>query len=128
MKGGFRLEAALCFFRTRDGAEPAIGAVERGELTFAWEPRGDWTKDEIGPLCEDPDLMHCVDPFDADTVTEEAATLCLQGIDGYYRNQTDEELQELRGLCRSLEETCVLFNKTSTWDDALRFREILGQV
>lgn len=104
-----------------------FGEADRGDLIFAWEPRGEWTEEAIAALCEELDLLHCVDPFDADTVTDEVAYFRLHGIDGYYHNYADEELEELRGLCQFFDETYVLFNNVSMWEDALRFREILGQ-
>jgi len=102
--------------------------VDRADLRFAWEPRGDWREEEIEALCADLDLLHCVDPFDAGTVTEEIAYFRLHGVDGYDHNYTASELQMLRDRCAAFEEAYVLFNNISMWEDALRFREILGQV
>jgi uncharacterized protein YecE (DUF72 family) len=50
----------------------------------------------------------------------------LHGMDGYYHHYTDDELQQLKTWCEPFEVAYVLFNNVSMWDDALRFREILG--
>ncbi len=43
--------------------------IGRGDRTFAWEPRGDdWSPAIIRDLCAANNLIHCVDPFKADSV------------------------------------------------------------
>ena len=104
-----------------------FGELDRGGFSFAWEPRGDWKANDIAALCEDLDLIHCVDPFEAQTVTEAVAYFRLHGIEGYYHNFTGEELEQVRARCEPFETTYVLFNNVSMWEDALCFREMLGQ-
>jgi uncharacterized protein YecE (DUF72 family) len=104
-----------------------FGGIERREdFTFAWEPRGEWKDTEIVELCEELNLIHCVDPFERLPVTDDLAYFRLHGIDGYYYDYTDDDLEQLLDWCHLFEETYVLFNNVAMWDDALRFQDALG--
>jgi uncharacterized protein YecE (DUF72 family) len=103
-----------------------FGAVDDHGLTFAWEPRGSWEAAEIASLCQDLDLIHCVDPFKPETVTQDLAYFRLHGIDSYYHNYTDHKLEQVRTWCEPFETAYVLFNNVSLWKDGLRLREMLG--
>lgn len=103
-----------------------FGEIERGDFIFAWEPRGEWQDTEIAQLCDDLDLVHCVDPFERLPVTDGLAYFRLHGIDGYYYNYADDNLDRLQAWCDPFDEAYVLFNNVSMWDDALRFQEALG--
>jgi len=96
--------------------------IERGDVTFAWEPRGEWDDSEVGELCEELDLVHCVDPYDGLPVTEGLAYFRLHGIDGYTYNYTEDDLDQLLTWCERFDEVYVLFNNVSMWEDALRFQ------
>lgn len=100
--------------------------AQRGGLTFAWEPRGEWGNEEIAALCHQLDLVHCADPFERQPVTEGLAYFRLHGIGGYYYNYTDNDLARLEDWCRRFEEVYVLFNNVSMWEDALRFKELIS--
>jgi len=131
------LVAPLVVFQCPASFEPTVQhkenvraffeSADRDGVTFAWEPRGEWGKDEIATLCHDLDLVHCIDPFESETVTGDPACFRPHGIDGYYHNYSDEELDELRARCDPFETAYALFNNVSMWEDALRFRELLGQ-
>ena len=74
------------------------------------------------------DLIHCVEPFKPQPVTEQHAYLRLLGTDGYYHNCTEDELAQLRGWFEPFETAHVLPNNVAKGGgDILRFREILGQ-
>ncbi len=103
-----------------------FGEIGRQPFTFAWEPRGAWQEDEIAALCQELDLIHCVDPFTSRTVTEHLAYFRLHGIDGYYHNYSDDELEQVVAWCEPFETAYVLLNNVSMWDDALRLRRMLG--
>jgi len=70
-------------------------AIDRGGLSFAWEPRGDWPDQIIEKLCLEFDLIHCVDPLIRLPVTEKLAYFRLHGGPGYYHKYTDKELYRL---------------------------------
>jgi uncharacterized protein YecE (DUF72 family) len=112
-----------------DNMRVFFGQVRRGELIFAWEPRGNWPDVEVAGLCGELDLVHCVDPFKQAPVTAGLAYFRLHGIDGYTYNYrySDEELARLEEACRPFAETYVVFNNTAMWDDALRFQARLAE-
>lgn len=112
-----------------DNMRAFFGQARRGDLVFAWEPRGDWPDADVAGLCRELDLVHCVDPFKRLPVTPGLAYFRLHGIDGYaydYR-YSDEDLARLEEACRPFDETYVLFNTASMWDDALRFQARLAE-
>jgi uncharacterized protein YecE (DUF72 family) len=99
--------------------------IERGGLGFVWEPRGDWPDAEIAALCRRLDLIHAVDPFHRASVWGEPAYYRLHGRGGVRYAYSDEDLGELlRRVGRG--PAYVLFNNTAMWDDARRFRRLLG--
>jgi len=101
--------------------------VERGELRFAWEPRGDWSDAEVSELCRRLDLIHCVDPFQRRPLWGTPAYFRLHGKGGYRYRYTDADLEELRALTREAGAAYVLFNNLAMWDDARRFRALVEE-
>lgn len=101
--------------------------ISRGPFTIAWEPRGDaWSDDLVRELCQEFDLVHCVDPLMAGSVSEEMIYWRLHGIGSYSYRYTDSNLLRLkRLLVRNGRPGYVMFNNFSSKVDALRFREIL---
>ncbi len=98
--------------------------VERGGLTFAWEPRGRWPEETVAALCRDLNLIHCVDPFVRQPVTKGTAYFRLHGIGGYRYRYTDADLERLLAWCQGFETVYVLFNNVSMWEDGLRFQAL----
>lgn len=101
--------------------------IDRGNLQLAWEPRGSWQDGEIQDLCQELDLIHCVDPFNRRPVYGDPAYFRLHGRGGYRYTFTDEDLARLRDWCAALSDVYVLFNNVSMWEDALRFRKLVGR-
>jgi len=100
--------------------------LPRKGLIFAWEPRGDWSDSEIKRLCEELELVHCVDPFQRLPVTGGLAYFRLHGKTGYSYRFTEEDLIWLKGQCEPFSEVYCLFNNVYMWESALAFREILS--
>ena len=129
------LRAPLVVFQCPASFEPTkdnkanmrafFGAIDRGGLQFAWEPRGAWTDVEIADLCAELGLIHCVDPFIRRPVTQGMAYFRLHGIGGYAYRYTDAELEQVRAWVRPFDPAYVLFNNTESWEDGLRFRALL---
>lgn len=130
------LDAALILFQCPASFEPTeanmqhmrdfLAEIDRGDFVLAWEPRGDWTVEQIEPLCENLGLVHCVDPFKDDPVTGGLKYFRLHGIGGYSYEYTDGDLEELLGMCPGDEDAWVMFNNTSRADDAQRFMAMVG--
>ncbi|MBD3427157.1 MAG: DUF72 domain-containing protein [Candidatus Omnitrophica bacterium] len=109
------------FFRT----------IDRGGYTFVWEVRGDWKEEEVKALCEELDLVHCVDPFKAKIERGRIRYFRMHGIGGYRYKYTGMDLKKLRDFCESEIEKAgdrhayVLFNNISMMHDAMRFKWII---
>ncbi len=97
--------------------------IDRGDFIFAWEPRGEWRDDVITALCQDLDLVHCVDPFESKAVYGKLKYFRLHGGRDYRHQYSDDELARLRELSNS--EAYVLFNNITMYDDAVRFKRLI---
>lgn len=88
-----------------------FGTVDRGGLTVAWEPRGDWPDhpDRVADLCDDLDLIHVVDVMRAGPVSDgEAAYTRLHGLnDDPYDYDYDYTAAELEQLVDRIEALAV---------------------
>ena len=106
-----------------------FSSIQREDFQFAWEPRGDWPPELVQQLCNDLNLIHCVDPFKADSVT--ATTYWrLHGRSGYGYRYTDEDLNDLSKMLRKRSHKTknpayILFNNVWMKDDAARFRDLI---
>ena len=98
--------------------------IDRTGFLFAWEPRGAWPHDLIRRLCEELDLVHCVDPFKDEPLFGPLDYFRLHGITDYVYTYTDKELEVLRKKV-SEKPTYVMFNNNTMKEDALRFLEII---
>lgn len=104
------------FFRT----------IERDHRTLAWEPRGDdWLPELIRDLCAENNLIHCVDPFQSDSVYGDSLYWRLHGKAGYRYSYTDQDLAELEAKLRARAflhgPKYVMFNNIFSRQDASRF-------
>jgi uncharacterized protein YecE (DUF72 family) len=105
--------------------------INRNDLALAWEPRGDeWRPEVIREICEESNLVHCVDPFKFDRVYGDALYWRLHGRTGYRYRYSDEDLADLATkLCAysSLPgPNYIQFNNIYSKQDALRFIERLS--
>ena len=101
--------------------------IDRGEMIFAWEPRGTtWDDKTIAKLCGDLDLRHVVDPFKRQTVTPDKVYYRLHGIGGWRYEYEQGELKELASMLPRNDTSYVFFNNRVMFDDAVRFTKILG--
>lgn len=100
----------------------SLARTQAKDLTFAWEPRGDWSDEQVEGLCGELGLVHVVDPFVRRTVTSGLRYYRLHGIGGYRHTYSDAELEQLAGWCRG--EIYVMFNNMTMAQDALRFAQM----
>ena len=94
------------------------------EFLFAWEPRGGWSDSRVKAICEELDLVHCVDPLERSSLYGGVKYFRLHGGPGYRHIYTDAELERLGEIGKG--EVYILFNNLNMYDDALRFIRLLG--
>ena len=99
-----------------------FAAIEREDFVFAWEPRGEWSEEIIRSLCQELELVHCVDPLEKAPFYRRMKYFRLHGGPGYQHQYTAEELVKVKGLAAAGD--YVLFNNIAMYEDALRFMEI----
>lgn len=124
------LQCPKSFRPTVDNVERLRGflaTAPRPEARLLWEPRGAWPASLLTELCRDLDLVHVVDPLQAETVTPEQTYYRLHGTTGMRHVHTDEELRRLRVLIDGRPRPYVLFNNLPRAADAERFLALLGQ-
>jgi uncharacterized protein YecE (DUF72 family) len=102
-------------------------AVERDGMLFAWEPRGPWPDALVLQLCQELDLIHCVDPFQRPALTHGTAYFRLHGVGGYRYTYTARDLRTLLELCREYELAYVLFNNLAMWENGLQFLRLVEE-
>ena len=102
--------------------------IKRGELIFAWEPRGEsWTNEIVKEICDEFDLRHVVDPFEKTTVTPEKCYYRLHGRGGWRYKYEEDELEELAALMPKNKLAYVFFNNIYMTEDAVKFKEIVEE-
>jgi uncharacterized protein YecE (DUF72 family) len=105
--------------------EGFFSGIERGNLNFCWEPRGNWDDEVVKDICERHDLWHVVDPFVKRTVTPEKCYYRLHGVTGWRYKYEEDELEELVSLLPEKKRSYVFFNNIYMTEDALRFQQIV---
>ena len=107
--------------------EKFFSEIDRGELNFAWEPRGEWNGDIVRSICIDLDLWHVVDPFKGKTLTPEKCYFRLHGRNGWRYKYEEDELEELATMLPESRNSYVFFNNIHMTEDALKFQEIIKE-
>ncbi|GAB4260611.1 MAG: DUF72 domain-containing protein [Deferrisomatales bacterium] len=97
-----------------------LRSADRGGLRLVWEPRGPWPRRLVRTLCDELDLVHCVDPLVDEAVTGGVLYYRLHGLTGYRYRYTEEDLDRLARQCRG-REGYVFFNNIAMFEDAQRF-------
>ncbi len=105
-----------------------FSGIKRERFQMAWEPRGEWPSDLVAALCEEFDLLRCIDPFETDPTKVQAPYWRLHGKGGYSYRYSEDDLEELRHVLRQcVAETngprCIFFNNIWMKEDALRFQQ-----
>jgi uncharacterized protein YecE (DUF72 family) len=104
-----------------------FSSVEREELIFMWEPRGEWPRELVGDLCRELDLIHVVDPLVERTATPERCYFRLHVRWGGRNRYEDDELSEMYTMLPRGAESYILFNNVRMMDDATRFQRLIGE-
>jgi uncharacterized protein YecE (DUF72 family) len=100
--------------------------IDRSDHTVVWEPRGDhWRPDLIRDLCAQNNLVHCVDPFQSESVYGNCFYWRLHGKTGYRYRYADEDLAVLEAKVKRQSHlpgpNYLMFNNISSKEDAARF-------
>jgi uncharacterized protein YecE (DUF72 family) len=118
--------------------EKFFKSIKRENYLLVWEPRGRWQRKEISSLCEKLDLVPCVDPFKNEPFPSRIGYFRLHGKTEYRYKYTDSDLRKLTKIVRShlwqdspnVEKNYNLvyfmFNNVYMFEDASRFRKIIG--
>lgn len=114
-----------------------LSKVNRKKVTIIWEPRGkSWTSDIVKNICENEDVVHCVDPLRNEPQyfsRKKVAYFRLHGFGKpsmYNYKFSNEDLQRLLRIVKSLKNVrsiYTLFNNVYMCEDALRFLKILEE-
>jgi len=130
------LDASLVLFQCPASFKPIpknlenmrsfFGRIQRDNLAMAWEPRGAWPQELVRSLCQELDLIHCVDPFRGLALWGGMNYFRLHGVTGYGYIFTLEDLRRLLSWC-SKKPSWVLFNNITMAQDAARFQMLLGE-
>lgn len=107
--------------------EKFFKGINRGQMNFCWEPRGDWDDKIVRDICERLDLWHVVDPLKNRTVTPDRCYFRLHGMTGWRYKYEEGELEELATLLPANKTSYVFFNNIYMTEDAVRFKEIIEE-
>jgi len=97
--------------------------IKRRRYKLVWEPRGKWTREEISELCQELNLVPCVDPFKQAPFPGKMGYLRLHGKGGYRYRYTDPDLKKLIAWAKDFDTVYFMFNNVYMLEDALRFKE-----
>ncbi len=106
--------------------EKFFRSVQRNDLNFAWEPRGEWEAKTVKDICENLNLWHAVDPFAKATTTPKKCYFRLHGRTGFRYKYEEDELTELVELLPQKQISYVFFNNRYMLEDALSFQKIVN--
>jgi uncharacterized protein YecE (DUF72 family) len=99
--------------------------MKRERFKLAWEPRGDWPSNLVTALCQELNLLRCIDPFGTDPNKARAVYWRLHGRGGYSYRYSDEDIEKLQVLRISAAKAdspqYIFFNNIWMKEDALRF-------
>lgn len=100
--------------------------IKGSGFLFIWEPRGKWKEKTILNLCRDLSLIHCVDPFQNESLHGQPLYYRLHGGKGYRHQYSEQELEWLKAKMKN-KEAYLLFNNISMYQDALAFQRLLDE-
>lgn len=130
------LDAKIVLFQTPASFKPEKNNISNmrnffssiSGFKFAFEHRGDWREDIIKNICEELNLIHCVDPFVSTQLHGDIAYFRLHGIGSYRYRYTKEDLERLRKLCEVGKPVYCLFNNTYMYENALEFERMMQTI
>ncbi len=104
-----------------------FGKIGPAGFTLVWEPRGNWPAELVRELCDELNLVHCVDPLKTAPLAGKIRYYRLHGRSGYRYVHTEEDFAQIRSCLATGQTNYVLFNNVQMTEDAARFSEYLKQ-
>lgn len=131
------LSATAILFQCPASFKPIDENIENLRMFFArierpkairlmWEPRGPWPEQQVARLCTELKLVHVVDPFVNQALTQAPSYFRLHGLTGSRHIYSDEELRQLLRTVPATGDAYVMFNNLPRVGDAKRFSALLG--
>jgi uncharacterized protein YecE (DUF72 family) len=109
----------------RENLREFLGGVEKRDYTLVWEPRGPWREEDVTALCEELNLIHCVDPFKNRPLYGKIRYFRLHGRTGYRYRYTKEDLDQLKNMYSPDCSFYFMFNNVYMLEDAQRFQTMM---
>ena len=101
--------------------------INRESFTFIWEPRGQWEREEVERLCQELDILPCLDIFSGPPTREKLLYVRLHGKTGYRYTYSEEDMLILLKKTKPFPQAYLLFNNLSMYDDAHRLKKLLEE-
>ncbi|MCB4790925.1 MAG: DUF72 domain-containing protein [Elusimicrobia bacterium] len=133
------LKAKIYLFQTPSSLRPTVDNITNlykffkhihsRELTFIWEPRGEWNTGLITKICSDLNLIHCVDPLRSKPLYGHIRYYRLHG--GYEEKRIvydhKYKLNELNNLLKHADKPLnyFLFNNSNMWQDSVQLQKLI---
>lgn len=114
--------------------EKFFDKISSEKFLTVWEPRGSWNIETIKSLCENYNIIHCVDPFKESPYISSKQRIVYFRLHGlgermysYKFVKTDfENLKDkLNKIPEHIETMYIFFNNTNCYEDAYRFKKLL---
>lgn len=127
-----------CTEENENNMRKLFSKIDYGELTVAWEPRGDWkeNQDKVKKICEDLNLIHVVDIMRRQPLSShKTAYIRLHDLNqdeyNYNYDYSTDEIEtlayKLNELSRSHEKVYSMFNNYEMYDNAKTLEQILKE-
>lgn len=103
-------------------------SINRAAINPVLETNGSWDKEMLKDICCELNLIHAVDPFQSESVSDSLRYYRLYGLRGFRYKYSDDDLLKLKEICSNDADRKIfcLFNNASMNEDARRFKTLIG--
>ena len=136
---GELLKTKIYLFQTPASLRPNVDCItnlykffkniHNRELTFVWEPRGEWPEDLVVKVCRDLNLIHCVDPLRSKPLHGHIRYYRMHGAYEGHRVVYDHKysLSQLNETLKLSDKPLnyILFNNSNMWQDAVQMKKLI---
>ena len=114
--------------RNRNNLSAFFEKVERNGRWMVWDPRGLWQTDEVAAICDDLDLVPCLDPTDGEVPRPaQRAYFKVRGLGQMQRFDLTRAL-DLADILRFFPEVVCIFGTSNMFFDARRLTDAVADV